>query len=433
MASSAQRWYPTKVKTGTLPAGVYDFDLTAPATDSTTTITYTSTTATTFQVKPFQAGAAATPPSSGAATGQGWRYTQTDIGSATNNRRLIPAGAWNFQLNFTSGAYALLAANPNYTLFIVVYRVLSDGSTAFLFKLNGAATAKPASTVNSIATGSGTPQPQYILEAGESIQIEWYLQGAATANALNQVTNNACTINTGNAFLVDFPSPGIRTLYDRSLTDSSTTSDAVTQQSNHPRTLTDSYPTSETLTRKLVTARTTTDTYATTEAVSQNSSHPRTTTDAVTTSDAVTRKLTAPRVTTDAVSGTDAVTRGTIAFRRLTSDNYTTADVVSRLITYGRFLYEYPAGVQPDYRVDFPTKYIAGFVRNSDGSIFYGGAIMQLIRDSDNKVVQTTVSSTIDGSYSFVRDTYDPNTYHVAAFYPSAPEQGVTQTGLVPV
>lgn len=198
------------------------------------------------------------------------------------------------------------------------------------------------------------------------------------------------------------------------------------------KTVTDTYSSSEAVTRAGTYNRTITDSASTSDAVARAASHPRATTEALTTTDVTSRVASFPRTVADSVPTSDVVARA-FTGSRATTDSVPTSDAVTRLIIYGRFTYEYPQGASPDYTVQFPTKHIAGFVRNSDGTVFFGGATMQLIRDSDNKVVQTGVSSTVDGSYSFVRDLYDPNTYHVAAFYPSAPEQGVTQTGLVPV
>jgi hypothetical protein len=86
-----------------------------------------------------------------------------------------------------------------------------------------------------------------------------------------------------------------------------------------------------------------------------------------------------------------------------------------------------------DYPLVNATKSIAGFIRNTSGTIFTAGAKVLLIRDSDSRVVQTQISAA-DGSYSFPRDASDPNDYRVQAFETSTnpAQQGSTPAGILP-
>lgn len=396
-------------------------------------VTYTTTTAN--QQKTIIPGTANS--TAGDTTNNnGWAFNNSSastdaLGSTASDQRVIPAGTWQFADTLNLNAPALLAT-VSATITYKVYRVATGGGTrTLLFSVTSPAYTNGGLAAADVVQTTSSSQSQFLLGAGEVIMVGLLITSQATANTLGTVTNTVITHNPG-ANGVTLPTPGVRTQFNRTPTDSVSGTDAVTQNSSHPRTTTETITTTEAVTRAVTTSRGTSDSVTGTDAVTQNSSHPRTTTDSLTTSETVSRIAAHPRTLTDTYTTSDVVVRAFTGSRTIT-DTVSTSDSVSRLIIYGRFTYEYPLGAQPDYKVDFPTKHIAGFVRNSDGSIFYGGASMQLIRDSDNKVVQTQISSTVDGSYSFVRDQYDPNTYHVAAFYPSAPEQGITQTGLVPV
>ncbi len=77
-----------------------------------------------------------------------------------------------------------------------------------------------------------------------------------------------------------------------------------------------------------------------------------------------------------------------------------------------------------------PSKQIAGVVYDSAGAPAAGAAV-KLFRQSDDLQVATTVSGG-DGSYAFVRDAADPNSYYVLA-YSDAAHHGTTDRGLVAV
>lgn len=433
--TTAQVFYPT---TGTIDqtltgAGtVRLLDTTAlGAANNTTTLSYTA--AQTQTVVPFAASGSA----GDTRVNNGWVFNNTTgtyaLNSTSSAQRVIPAGTWTFAGSLTFTAPALLATGSA-TVQVGVYRVATGGGTrTLLFSSNFAASTWTAAQTNNISVTSAS-QPQYTLGDGEVLLIGYTIASADTKNTLNQSTTSVIKFIVGgaNGAAVTVPTPGVRTQYNNPVSDSVTTSESLTRVASFPRAITETLTTSETPTRAAVYNRAISDATTVTDAVTRAANHPRSLTDTYTTTDVVARQVVAPRTTTETLTTSDSPTRAYVGSRSIT-DTTSVSDVVARALIYGRFMYEYPPGVQPDYRVDFPTKHIAGFVRNSDGTVFYGGALMQLIRDSDNKVVQTTTSSTIDGSYSFVRDTYDPNTYHVAAFYPSAPEQGVTQTGLVPV
>lgn len=101
-----------------------------------------------------------------------------------------------------------------------------------------------------------------------------------------------------------------------------------------------------------------------------------------------------------------------------------------KLVTYGRAVrHQFAPGDDP--LLD-PTRTIEGTVRMPDNSAYLGEATVYLVR-SDDVVVASTTSSPVDGSYVFLRNSYDAATYYVVAFADGAtPREGVTERGLVP-
>lgn len=117
--------------------------------------------------------------------------------------------------------------------------------------------------------------------------------------------------------------------------------------------------------------------------------------------------------------------------QRTQAEFIATTDFITRAIKQRRFLEEFPTGVSPDYAVTFPTRKVAGVVRDQSGTP-YEGADVRLFREFDDKMVQTTTSAA-DGTYEFLRDEFDPYTYYVTASETDGdPTQGLTVRGLVP-
>ena len=63
---------------------------------------------------------------------------------------------------------------------------------------------------------------------------------------------------------------------------------------------------------------------------------------------------------------------------------------------------------------------ISGTVFNHETGLVVSGATVKLYRDSDDLMVASTLSA-VDGTYSFPRDSVDPNTYYVVAEYMDGP------------
>ncbi len=232
----------------------------------------------------------------------------------------------------------------------------------------------------------------------------------------------------------------------------------VTYTINASRSASNSTGTTDAAARAISITKTATDTYTvSTQTASRVSSDFRrsTSTDAAAV-DTASRSVTAPRTGSESTATTDTTNRVSSDFRRAADADaaeVTTASrqvsaartafdshpqlvaVESHSVTYGRQTREY---FQPtDGPITLPTKRIQGTVYlRAGGAVYLGGATVTLVRDSDGLEVGTTVSSTVDGSYSFVRDQFDTNTYTTRIkreVVGGTVEEAISQNGLVPV
>jgi hypothetical protein len=78
-----------------------------------------------------------------------------------------------------------------------------------------------------------------------------------------------------------------------------------------------------------------------------------------------------------------------------------------------------PSGGPTDFSGSDPTFTIAGVVRDGAGDPV-SGAMVRLMRESDHFKADETTSA-VDGTYSFTRDSADPNTYYVVGHVASDP------------
>ncbi len=86
-------------------------------------------------------------------------------------------------------------------------------------------------------------------------------------------------------------------------------------------------------------------------------------------------------------------------------------------------------GCPSDFSGSSPTKTIGGVVYDTAGAPA-SGATVKLFRQSDDLQIASTTTAG-DGTYSFVRDAADPNTYYVVG-YSDTTHHGTTDRGLVP-
>jgi hypothetical protein len=214
----------------------------------------------------------------------------------------------------------------------------------------------------------------------------------------------------------------------------SQTDSARSNGSSYQRTASDSHSSTQTASRVAAYARTAPDSTTATETAIRNAIFAKTGADTMPTMvDTGQRQQASFRRGTDnQIPQADTAIRQII--KNLTSSDATSqTDVASKTITYQRVtLYQFQPGDEP---ASAQTRHIQGVVYNSDGVTPYlGGANLLLVRE-DGIVVQTQVSSTVDGSYSFPRNLLDTHTYTVVAhtFITGSPYQAVTPRALTPV
>lgn len=211
MPTTAQRFYPITTaddQTFSGEATIREFDTAAPASNTATTITWTTTTITEKTVIPVTANSA----SGDSSNNNGWTFNNTatpaDMASTATAQRRIKAGVWNFSMQITLNTPALLDTHA-LTIEANVYRVATGGGTRTLLFSATSANQTGSATV----TWSSASQPEYVLDAGEVIMVGFTMTSASTtATVLGANTNTVCTVTLGTNTWFEVPSPGIETL-----------------------------------------------------------------------------------------------------------------------------------------------------------------------------------------------------------------------------
>ncbi len=204
MTTNAQRFYTTNQQASGLPGTVFDFDDTNSITSALTKNTYSGTGTTTIRLEPF--GTTTTTGTITAATNHGWRMRAVaDVASTASAKRITPSGTWSFAMSCSSSAALGQAA----VITAVVHRVSSGGTVTELFRAASASTTVGAAGAATAVTWTSASQAQYILEASETLQIEYWCASTGLV-----VTGGAQTItfNQSSLWSVDLPTPGLRTL-----------------------------------------------------------------------------------------------------------------------------------------------------------------------------------------------------------------------------
>lgn len=432
MTSYAQRFYPAKTR----PTGnstFYDFVETLPPADTTTTVTYSTNAQVQKRIIPFAASSAtqAAPAVGAAASNIGWRFRSADIDAGSGEPRVIEAGAWHPAITIQTGSYALLAANPNFTLTAILYLIRAGASTEL-----GRGTASGAVAANSALVLNPTINlAAQTLLPGDLLQAEYYLTGQATNNVLGQTTAQTALVKIGdlNTYL-DLDSP-LRTVATRStVTESTTVTDSAARtQTDFRRSTDEVQPMDDTATRQLSARRPVSDSIPMTDsAVSQEQYARQIMETSPALIDTAARTQTAYRRVVDLESDiVDTTTRVVSTSRSASQSVVIQLASAIKLVTYGRSVgHQFTPG---DVPLLDPTRRMQGVVRNEDGTPYLGQAWVLLVRD-DDVVVSETWSSAVDGSYVFLRNSYDTATYFVAAFADGPlPRQAVTERGLVPL
>lgn len=475
------------------PSGstLYQATTATPSTTSSgTTLSVAAGTTTTQRIVPQAAGVTASIPASGAAASNvGYRdqqflesAVQSDGKATQQDWPTRITGSWSFTYTLRLSAGSLGTGFNGMTVTAIVYAVTSANATRELFRGTGSSFV-PGAT-NTAHTDTFSPGT-VTLNPGEILQYEFY---ATMNNTGLAATSESFVVVTGSA--ADITGPSTSGLFSVAATDSAPAADANTSHSAHPRPVSDSAPAADTLVRSFLGSRALTESASGADSLARVYLAVRGLTEATTLTDALARVQALGRGLSDSAPATDnlaisqkdqrvlgenaaavdtlgrsgvftrvlgenaaavdtlgrvyeanrglsesttiadAVGRSTVVGRAVAAPA-PAADSIFRQITYVRGLSEYPPGVTPDYPISFPTLHVAGVVRDTNGNPV-AGATVKLYRVSDDKMVQSTTSAT-DGSYSFVRDTYDPYTYYVLAYLTATPQtHGVTDRGLVP-
>ena len=406
--------------------------------------------------------------------------------SVATAKRFIPAGQWRFKCRLTA---TVTQPTTQTTVYIDAYKRHPDGTFTHLFNCSGlVAVSTTGSQIDLIAFPS-----QVTLEEDETLHFSVTIQAPTVAVTGQEITfqHNDDVVALGVLqSLWIFPAPGVRTLFPRSNAETAPASDALVSQASRNRALVDTALASETLTRALTASRAISDSSPAADILSRIARFPRVFTESAPASDVVTRQSIRPRALSDsalasdslvrtlvlgraladsapatdlitravtAVRGisdmalatdvlnrfitvlrstgdnapaADSVERGTIQFRRITADTALASDVLGRQLNNVRYLQD---NIGPDAidLVNTPGPEIAGVVRNATG-VPVEGAVVKLFRQSDDRAVRETVSAA-DGSYSFVRDVFDTESYYVVSYLEGVPQtQGISERGQVP-
>lgn len=206
----------------------------------------------------------------------GWALNLTGadgVDSVAGARRIIPAGTWTFYARLGTAVAAL----GSYTTTVTIYRRTAAGARTSLFS----ATSTGISPTN---LGTAVPawtsaQPQITLEAGETLFACYYLSRTASGVTAESIAFQCAPADVASRPRIVLPAPGLRTLYDRSMTDGASASDAVTKQVNYRRTLSEAAAAADAVTRRVVVARNLADTAAASDAVTRQIRYVRQITD----------------------------------------------------------------------------------------------------------------------------------------------------------
>lgn len=350
--------------------------------------------------------------------------------SVANGKRFIPAGTWQFGVR----SFATVAQATSDTIVrAYVFRRTPAGA---MFELVNTSSPPAAIGLGNTQIVWTVTVASIVLEADETLHFA-YAYNSAGSLVANQVLNFHLNVYAEPAGLdplaltgAYLPAPGVRTQYLRSNADMAPSSDTIARQILRPRATADTAKATDTVTRSTIGARSVADVARAADTTTRAFGFPRAVSDQARASDALTRFFTFPRATADAAPVNDTTTR-TAALARIVADTARAADSVDRLINYVRGLRDQIGPGAGDF-IDFPTRALAGIVRNNTGTPAAGATVL-LMRQSDERAVRSATSAA-DGSYSFTRDKFDSQTYYVVSYLAGAPfTQGVTERGLVPV
>jgi hypothetical protein len=215
MATTDNQFFPTAVTADQTLSGagtIRKLEETAPASNTATTVTWTTTTVTLKTVIPVTANSA----SGDTSQNNGWVFNNggaDGLGSISTAKRVIPSGVWAFSVDATLNSPALLATIAC-TITARVYRVATGGGArTLLFSVTSA-----NFSATGVRTWNSASQGEIVLEVGEVLMVGYTATSASTtATVLGANTNTVLTFELGANTHVTVPTPGVRTRYLKAL------------------------------------------------------------------------------------------------------------------------------------------------------------------------------------------------------------------------
>jgi hypothetical protein len=273
MATTAQLFYPSTTEQDfTAPSEVDIRKLveSAPGSNSTTITSHPNAAGTTqITLDPY---------TNRSTTGDiranaGWAINAAGadgMDSTSTEKRIIPSGQWQIVFTAAMPVAGTGTGTLTLTMSVTVYRVSAAGARSSLFTMGStSAQSTGLAAFNGIISATSGTQPEYVLEAGETIHVGILTQVVQVAGLAGATVAGTVTWTTGTATqYFRLPTPGVRTQRIRGVSDTVTTvSDGLTRVQASNRTLTETIPTTESITRQMAMSRTITDNIPTTDAL----------------------------------------------------------------------------------------------------------------------------------------------------------------------
>jgi len=413
---------PQQVFRSTVQNATGPIDNTSTTTAASVITTKVQFPALTTGIRKFQpqatATATATIPSAPATfSGVGWRM---DADISTEKVATYASTNWSCTIGLQQDSGTNLQGTVTVIAFLdgaEVGRGTSSGAT-----LNGTTT---------VSFGVTIAIPSVVQSSTSNPRLQFEVYFTATGLNTNAVssTNISLVLNVTSTV-----TPGqLSVAYVRTASETPTATDSASRTNSTTRTASESTGQTDTATRVFTGSRRTSDSHGTSDAATRQPAYARISAETLSA-----MAETAARAQTDFRRAVDSEAipvdspSRVVTTTRTSSETTGITDVAQKTITYGRTTREYFAPADPPVTV--PDRAIRGYVRNSDGTIFYGGATVYLVRDSDGYICGVQTSSVFDGSYVFLRDHTDTATYHVEGYATvgGIAEQDTTERGLVP-
>lgn len=152
----------------------------------------------------------------------GWainRLGADGMESTASGKRIIPAGAWTFTLNVALPVAGTTTGTLTVSFIAQVFRVSSSGARTALFTAtsNTGQSTGLAALASTTLTATSAAQPQYTLEADETIHVGFLSNLVQVAGLVGATVAGTATWTVGAAAqFVRVPAPGVRTAYTQS-------------------------------------------------------------------------------------------------------------------------------------------------------------------------------------------------------------------------